>query len=196
MFLNKINMKNLIFLILLVISMSCKAQEYPLKTDYTEVPNNSYLKDTNNELDKFLGNYITSFENKQITIFITKQTHSYFDRGEYKYYKDVLSVKYIVKNVNGTFLQDTQNMTFQSNQIRHSIYSRWVEDAGNTLLLYYGGTNCGVGWGDIYLKKISETQLSWEYRPNNTIIDSSRCPVGTDITIYLPETKDLIFTKQ
>ena len=189
-------MKNILFLTVFVISMSCKAQEYPLKTDYTEIPNNSYLKDINNELDKFLGNYIASFENNQITIFITKQTHTYFDRGKYKYYKDVLSIKYIIKNVTGTVLQDTQNMTFQSNQIRHSIYSRWVEDNGNTLLSYYGGANCGVGWGDIYLKKINATQISWEYLPNDIILDNSTCPAGTDINIYLPETKDLIFTKQ
>jgi len=196
LFLNKIkNMKNIILLTVLVISMSCKAQEYPLKTDYTEVPNNSYLKDTNNELDKFLGTYTATFGNKQIKLLITKQIHEYFDRGKYKYYKDVLSIKYIISNGN-VVLQDTKNMSFQSNQIRHTIYSRWVEDNGNTLLSYYGGTNCGVGWGDIYLKKINATQISWEYLPNDIILDDSRCPPGTDITIYLPETKDLIFTKQ
>ena len=92
-------------------------------------------------------------------------------------------------------LQDTQNMNFQPNQILHTIYSHWVEP-NNILALYYGGTNCGVGWGSIELKKINSTQLSWEYRPNDTILDSARCPQGTYITIYLPETKDLIFTKQ
>jgi len=51
-------------------------------------------------------------------------------------------------------------------------------------------------WGSIELKKISSTQISWEYRPNDIILDDSKCPLGTDIKIYLPETKDLIFTKQ
>ncbi|KFF07881.1 hypothetical protein IX38_09295 [Chryseobacterium luteum] len=167
-----------------------------MKTDYTEIPNNSYLKDVNNELEIFVGNYVADFQDKKITLFITKQNYQFFDRGKYKYYKDVLSVKFIIKNTSGITLQDTQSITFQPNQLKNTIYSRWVESGDNKLLLYYGGTNCGVGWGDIYLKKINSTQISWEYRPNDIILDDSKCPPGTDINIYLPETKDLIFTKQ
>ncbi|WP_336702477.1 DUF6705 family protein [Chryseobacterium indologenes] len=175
--------------------LSCKAQEYPLKTDYSEVPNYSYLRDTNNELDSFIGNYTANFQDKQVTLYISKQTHVLFEVSKYKYYKDLLSVKFIVKNTSGVILQDTKNITFSPNQFKHTIYSRWIEPS-NMLILYYGGTNCGVGWGDIYLKKISSTQISWEYRPNDIILDDSKCPPGTDIKIYLPETKDLIFTKQ
>ncbi|WP_146896913.1 DUF6705 family protein [Chryseobacterium lathyri] len=193
---NKIIIK-LTFVFILFCTFSCKAQqEYPLKTDYTEIPNNSYLKDFNNELNVFVGNYTANFQDKKITLFITKQNYQFFDRGKYKYYKDVLSIKFIIKNLSGTILQDTQNVVFQPNELKNTIYSRWIETTDNKLLLYYGGTNCGVGWGDIYLKKINSTQISWEYRPNDIILDDSRCPPGTDINIYLPETKDLIFTKQ
>ncbi len=156
----------------------------------------SYLKDNNNELDSYIGIYKATFQGKTTTLFITKEIHKLFDQGKYKFYKDALSVKYIVENSSGTTLQSNQNMTIPVQQIRHTIYSQWTEENGNKLLLYYGGTNCGVGWGSIELKKISSTQISWEYRPNDTIIDSSKCPDGTDINIYLPETKDLIFTKQ
>ncbi|WES96049.1 hypothetical protein P2W68_14455 [Chryseobacterium arthrosphaerae] len=87
-------------------------------------------------------------------------------------------------------------MIFSPNQLKHTIYSQWSEDNGNSILFYYGGTNCSVGWGSIKLKKNGTTQISWEYRPNDIILDDNRCPPGTDINIYLPETKDLIFTKQ
>ncbi|ANF52762.1 hypothetical protein A0O34_20580 [Chryseobacterium glaciei] len=176
---------------------SCKAQQaYPLKTDYTETPNYSYLKDLNNELVSYIGTYKANFQGKVITLFITKEVHKLFDQGKYKFYRDALSIKYIVENSSGITLQNTQSITIPVQQIRHTIYSQWAEDNGNEILFYYGGTNCGVGWGSIRLKKLNPTQLSWEYIPNSTIIDSNKCPSGTDINIYLPETKDLIFTKQ
>lgn len=190
-------MKNILIVFILIISISCKSQQvYPLKTDYTEIPTNSYLKDVNNELNSFIGTYKTTFQNNEITLFITKLTYRFFDDGQYHFYKDTLSIKYIIKNSSGTILQDTENISLPAQQIRHTILSQWVEDNGNKLLLYYGGTNCGIGWGEIVLKKVSSTQLSWEYRPNDIILDSAKCPNGTDSTIYLPETKDLIFTKQ
>ena len=196
-------MKNILNTLLvfigLFINLNCNAQQqiYPLKTDYTEIPSNSYLKDLNNELDAYTGNWKASFEGKTIDLFITKETHKHF-KTKYEYYKDALSVRYIVSQPSGSLnliLQDTQNMYFQPYEITHTIYSRWVEN-GNELLLYYGGTNCGIGWGSIKLKKLSATQLAWEYRPNGTVTSSDTCPPGTDKTVYLPVTKELIFTKQ
>lgn len=190
-------MKKILLLIIIIIATFCKAQqEYPLRTDYTEIPNYSYLKDTNNELSSFVGAYEATYQDKKITLFINKLTHKFFDNSQYKHYKDVLSVRYIIKNSSGHIVQDTQGMNLPEQQLRHAIYSMWVEDNGNKLLLYYGGTNCGVGWGSIILKKLNDTQISWEYRPNDIILDDSRCTPGTDINIYLPETKNLIFTKQ
>jgi len=192
----KIIFKSIIIFILFS-AFSCKAQQiYPLKTDYTEVAQNSYLKDLNNELDSFVGTWQGSFNGNLITLSVTKEEHRFFNENQYKYYKDILSIKYIIKNSSGTVLQNTQNMTFSAEQLKHTIYSQWAENNGNSLLFYYGGTNCRVGWGSIELKKISSTQISWEYRPNDIILDDSKCPPGTDINIYLPETKDLIFTKQ
>lgn len=191
-----INIKTLIFLSFLINILSCKAQEYPLNTDFRNIPNYSYLKDINNELIPFVGTYQGQFSGNQITLFVTKEPHKLIEYTNQKFYRDVLSIRYIVKNSGGTILQDTQNMVFQSNQIQHTIYSTIINPYHNLLMLTYGGTNCGVGWGSIRLKKLNATQISWEYRPNDRILDSSKCPSGTDINIYLPETKDLIFTKQ
>ncbi|MDH6252831.1 hypothetical protein M2347_002558 [Chryseobacterium sp. H1D6B] len=191
-----INFKIIIALTFIVNITSCKAQEYPLNSTYMNLPDNSYLKDINNELVQYIGTYKANFDNKEITLFITKENHKFFDLKVKKYYQDVLSIRYIVKNSSGIILQNTQNMNFQPNQLRFAIYSTKTRPTQNTIIFYYGGTNCSVGWGDIFLKKINDTQISWEYRPDDIILDSSKCPSGTDINIYLPETKDLIFTKQ
>lgn len=188
-------MKKIIFLIAVIISFFCKAQQvYPLNTDFDNVPQNSYLKDLNNELEPFLGTYKATYQSKEITLFITKETMKYFK--SLNVYKDALAMRYIVKNSNGAILQNTQNMTFQTNQIIHTIYSQGIYNPQNIVWFNYGGTNCGVGWGAIELKKLNPTQISWEYRPNDIILDNNRCPAGNDINIYLPEAKDLIFTKQ
>ncbi|MDC8106722.1 MULTISPECIES: DUF6705 family protein [Chryseobacterium] len=192
-----INIKTAILFTFLVGLLSCQAQQtYPLRTAVNNVPNLSHLKDTNNELPAFTGVYSASYNGRQITIYISKEEDKLFDLVDKKVYRDVLSIRYIVKNSTGTILQDTKNMNFQSNQYTHTIYSQFIVDNGGKAIFNYRGTNCRVGWGKINLKKISPTQLSWEYRPNDIILDSSKCPQGTDINIYLPETKDLIFTKQ
>lgn len=175
--------------------ISCKAQTvYPLNSDFDEIPQNSYLKDLNNELDSYIGTYTAIYQTKMITLYITKENMKYFK--SLKIYQDALSIRYIIKDATNVILQDTLTMNFQENQLKHTIYSHGTYPSINTVWFNYGGTNCGVGWGSIELKKISSTQLLWEYRPNDTILDSSRCPQGTDINIYLPETKDLVFTKQ
>lgn len=171
---------------------SCNAQSLPLNTPLLNISQNAHIKDLNNELPLYVGIYKTSFQDKEITLFITKEEDEFMDYGRLKFYSDVLSVKYIVKKSTGEVLQDTQN----NNNPDIEFFSTNVKSNQNSVTFYYGGTNCGVGWGDIFLKKINAVQILWEYIPDSTIIDSNKCPVGTDIKIYLPETKGLIFTKQ
>ncbi|MCU7612871.1 hypothetical protein N0B16_00295 [Chryseobacterium sp. GMJ5] len=186
----------IITIFVLTIIVSCKAQQtYPLNTDYDNVPNYSYLKDLNNELIPYIGTYKATFQGNEISLYITSIEHKLEESTNKKYYQDVLSVRYIVRN-NNQVLQDTHNMLIPANQIIHTIYSYRIKSYNNSVIFYYGGTNCGIGWGDIYLKKINATQISWEYRPDNSLIDSATCPPSTDKTVYLPVTKDLIFTKQ
>jgi hypothetical protein len=47
-------MKNIILILFILFTISCKSQTYPLRT-YTDIPDNSYLKDTNNELNDYTG---------------------------------------------------------------------------------------------------------------------------------------------
>ena len=75
------------------------------------------------------------------------------------YFLDALIIKYIVKDINGNILKDTQNMSIQTD----SISSLWVRSYDNSVILYYSGTNCGVGWGNIYLKKLNSTPVSYTH---------------------------------
>lgn len=171
--------------------ISYKAQILPLNTGLLNIPQNAHVKDLNNELTPYIGVYKANFQDNEITLFITKEEDKLLNYGNQKFYRDALVVKYIVKNSTGTILQDTKN----NNNSKIYIYSSKIKSQ-NSVRFIYSGTNCRVGWGDIYLKKLNATQISWEYRPDDIILDSKRCSPGTDINIYLPETKDLIFTKQ
>jgi hypothetical protein len=189
-----INLKNIILFSFFTSIICCKAQSQtlPLITATSSIPNNAHVKDLNNELNPYVGTYKANFQGNEITLFITKEDDRLVNYGDQKFYRDALVVKYIVKNSTGTILQDTKN----NNLPKIYMYSTKIRSTDNAALLTYSGTNCRVGWGTVELKKINATQISWEYRPNDIILDSSRCPSGTDTTIYLPETKDLIFTKQ
>ena len=141
--------------------------------------------------DRYVGIYKSTFQGGEVLLYITKEENRLVKRIDMNFYRDALVVKYIIKNSVGTTLQDTKNINIPNIDI---ISTKMKSQ--NSVILIYSGTNCGVGWGNIYLKKINSTQISWEYIPESTIIDSSKCPPGTDINIYLPEAKDLIFTKQ
>jgi hypothetical protein len=192
-----IQSKILITTILIINLISCKAQQiYPLQTSISTVTNLSHLKDTNNELQSFVGTYSSTYNGNQIILYITKENDKFFNTRGKQIYRDVLNVKYIVKNSSGNILQDTKNITLPTNDLKYSIYSLWVTENGSKAELIYNGTNCNVGFGSINLKKVSSTQISWEYRPNDITATAAKCPPTLDTTIYLPETKDLIFTKQ
>lgn len=183
-------------LALIVNVISCKAQVQPLNTKLKDIIPNAYLKDLNNELAPFIGEYISTYQDKTILLHINKENQKLIYSSTKTFYQDVLSIRYIVKNSTGTVLQDTQSMNFSSNQKLFTIYSLGTRPNHNSVMFYYGGTNCGIGWGQIDLKKLNATQISWEYRPNSLVIDEATCPTGTDKKVYLPVTKDLIFTKQ
>ncbi|HCM34049.1 DUF6705 family protein [Chryseobacterium sp.] len=185
-------MKTIILFSFFISFLSCKAQTLPLNTALNDTPANSFKKDLGNELPSYAGVYKAIFNGKEITLYITKVENVLQKSSRKNYYSDVLDIQYIVKNPTGVILQDTKNNS--NSQIK--LYSIKTRPDINSIIFFYSGTNCRVGWGEVVLKKINSTQISWEYRPNDIILDDSKCPPSTDINIYLPETKDLIFTKQ
>jgi hypothetical protein len=189
---NIIQIKVLFALALIISLMSCKAQTLPLNTALLDIPDGAYIKDTNNELATYIGIYKANFNGFETTLYITKEENKLQKRSTKQFYRDVLVIKYIVRNSSGAILQDTQN----NNLDIASIFSIGTEPTENTITFVYRGTNCNVGFGEIKLKKINSTQISWRYRPNDLVTTAAKCPSTLDTKIYLPETKDLIFTKQ
>lgn len=106
------------------------------------------------------------------------------------HYQDILDVKYTVKSSSGAILQDT----YTSNPMEVKFYSMGIIPRDNSLAFAYSGTKCHIGGGLIFIKKINATQFTWDY-----ILMSARtegCPSGTDLKVYLPVARGLIFTKQ
>lgn len=183
----------MIVLGLIVNLISCKAQILPLNTWVENTPNNAHLKDLDNELTPYIGIYKANYKGNEITLFITKEEDKLIKYSDKQFFQDVLLIKYIAKNSSGITTQDTQNINHQS---YFKIISMGTMPELRKVALVYSGTNCGVGWGQIELKKLNATQISWDYYPNNIILDEATCPSGTDTTVYLPHTKGLVFTKQ
>lgn len=182
-------------IVLTVNTISCKGQQLPLNTLLKDIPINAYVKDLNNEFTTYIGTYKGTYKGNEITLFIIKEENKPSKLMNKNFYRDVLSIRYIVKNSSGIILQNTQNMNL-NDQSNFNILSMGTMPEIGKVALGYDGTNCGVGWGQIDLKKLNATQISWDYYPNNTILDEATCPSGTDTKVYLPHTKNLVFTKQ
>ncbi|MDR2235229.1 MAG: hypothetical protein LBE92_03820 [Chryseobacterium sp.] len=191
-------MKRLLFSGAVFAVFYCKAQQvFPLNTDYEIIPDHSYLKDLNKELLPYIGIYKANYQGNEIALFIAKDNQRPLKRVNKDFYRDILIIRYLIKNSSGHVLQDVQNTQFPSSDSSyHFIESIATNPLQNTVTFIYSGTNCGVGWGKILLKKLNATQISWTYRANSSVITDQNCPGNPDLTIYLPETENLIFTRQ
>lgn len=189
-------MRNIIFILITLFVFSCKAQQqtFPLNTYAESVPVNSYFKDLNNELDFYTGTWVATFQDKSITLKIVKQAKQPIEFFNKNYYRDQLFVRYEVKK-NGVILESTLDKNF-TNDSKLSLDGANPEENGNKVTLVFAGGNCSVGIGTIVFKKKNSTQLYWGYYPGTTTRIDTLCPPNNDYSIYLPETENLVFTKQ
>ena len=186
-------MKQIVYIITLFL-FSCKAQQQilPLNTSALDSAPNSYFKDSNNELDYFTGIWHGNFQDKSITLQISKQIKVPIERFGEKFFRDQIFVKYEVKKGN-SILESSLNKDF-TNDIGLSIKGSKIQN--NSITLVFSGGNCNVGIGIITLKKINDNQFSWGYKPGTTTRNDKDCPPDREYKIHLPETENLIFTKQ
>ncbi|MFC3755269.1 DUF6705 family protein [Chryseobacterium tructae] len=183
------------FILVLFTVLFCKAQQVlPLNNSASKSPTNSYFKDLNNELDYYTGTWVGHFNSKTIKLVITKDIKIPFEMWKKNFYTDRLFVKYEVKRDN-VVLESSLNKDF-TNDVGLSIEGSKTKDNEGGITLVFAGGNCSVGIGTIVLKKISSAQFSWGYYPGTTTRNDKDCPPTQDYTIYLPETENLIFTKQ
>ncbi|AZA77817.1 hypothetical protein EG347_09950 [Chryseobacterium sp. G0186] len=173
---------------------SCKAQQMlSLNASVYNSPTNSYFKDINNELDPYIGVWKASFQGKIILIKIIKELKVPFEMWGKNNFKDRLLVRYEIINNNGVILESSLNNNFNT-KVKLLIEGSEIED--DLVKLIFAGGNCSVGIGEIILRKVNGTKVSWSYYPGTTTMNDKDCPPNLDYTIYLPETENLIFTKQ
>jgi hypothetical protein len=189
-------MKQLFFILSILSIMSCKAQQVlPLNNLPSNSLTNSYFKDLNNELDPYSGTWIAFYQGRTIKLIINKEIKIPFEQWDKSFYRDRLVVRYEIKDISGSVLQSTLNKDFTNYRSLIIRSLRTLENNSVVQLLFSGG-NCSVGIGEIKFQKISATQFSWSYYPGTTTRNDINCPPGLDYKIYLPETENLVFTKQ
>ncbi|UCA58098.1 hypothetical protein KB553_13665 [Chryseobacterium rhizoplanae] len=186
----------LTILAIFTVVFSCKAQQQilPLNTSAYKIAANAYFKDLNNELNYYTGTWKAVFQDKIIILQISEQIKVPIELFDKNFYRDQLFIRYEVTK-NGIVSESTLNKDF-TNDIGLSIKSAYTQDNGNSVTLLFSGGNCSVGIGTIILKKINATQFSWGYYPGTTTRIDTFCPPDKEYKIHLPETENLIFTKQ
>ncbi|WBZ93891.1 hypothetical protein PGH12_10425 [Chryseobacterium wangxinyae] len=187
--------KHILLQLFMFLAIACKAQTYPLDSDYKIVPNYSYLKDISNALLPFVGDWKANYNGNEIVLKIDKVDHHLNNFDVKKYYQDVLFIRYIIKNSQGNVVESTMNFNItDSNIISDMTFSN-----ENMVSFTYTGGQCTVGWGEINLQLTDTTHFIWNYQPESTAVTNKNCsnyPTG-GIKINLPyESADLIFTKQ
>ncbi|WP_374446595.1 DUF6705 family protein [Epilithonimonas sp.] len=188
-------MKQLSLILSISLIISCKGQQIvPLNSNITTVPINAYFKDTNNEFNPYIGTWTATYQGKNIKLVINKEEKVPINLLGKNYFTDRLIVRYEIKT-NGVVAQSTLGKDF-TNDSSLSIEGLMTEDNGAVVTLIFSGGNCSIGNGLIKFKKISATQFYWNYYPGSATLNDNMCPKNLDYTIYLPETENLVFTKQ
>ncbi|KMQ69566.1 hypothetical protein ACM39_00420 [Chryseobacterium sp. FH2] len=186
-------MKGFIIILGMFVVFSCKAQQFPLNTDYDAVPSNAYVKDLNNDYDPYIGTWKTTLGNKEVYLNVAKQQNREIKLVSKTYFSDVLLIKYKVV-INGQIIETTENNSLD----KVKIISDGL-DLDNSVIFTTLGGKCMVGWGTILLKSIDSTHLKWNYLPDSMVITNKNCSdyPTSGIKINLPyEPADIIFTKQ
>ncbi|WP_431610574.1 DUF6705 family protein [Chryseobacterium sp. 'Rf worker isolate 10'] len=183
-------MKNFFLFILLSITISCSAQVYPLRT-FTDIPENSYLKDTNNELPNYEGIWKGIWENKTILITFKKINNKY--DNILKRNRDYLIGKFkVIDSNNGNVLFDNTTLPDEQAKIQGT---RFRKEDDRYSLFYIDKDLCGAtGSIRINFTDASKTKLNWQYFYRNEIISSSCQYYNTSIPQALP--KEIVLTKQ
>lgn len=150
----------------MIVSISCKAQTYPLRS-YFERPENSYLKDTNNEFQYYKGIWKGEWNGKIMYIYIEKIEHKY--ESYLKEYRDVLIARFKVTNLSGSILFDNTSLPDDDVKIEGM---RFRKQDDKYSLVYSDKDLCGrSGTILINFTDSSKTQLQWKYMQSENWIN-------------------------
>lgn len=175
--------KHILGILVFILTISCKAQQtiIPLENHYlyynnaeNGVPPNSYLKDVNHLLDKFVGIWKGTYNGRSFELRIIKgtATESYnnitFDR---------LFIRYIIKDVNGTILENSTSYT--DNNSPYIMRGIRFNQKGTQYYLSYVGreANCGqIGNVLINIGKADNNKMVLSLFPDKILVTEKNCP--------------------
>jgi hypothetical protein len=185
-------MKNTFVILLFLFTVSCKSQTYPLRT-YTNVPDNSYLKDIPNELNDYVGTWNSSWNNKTIQLTISKEVNKY--NSGLDVYIDCLVMKFKVTDLNGNVLFDNLSLTNNDAKIKGLNFKNGSD---KYVFSYVDADLCmRSGYISIIFTNAAKTQINWKFSESENWIDSDcfyyNYPVSQRPD---PLPKTAIFTKQ
>ncbi|NMR33833.1 hypothetical protein HIO71_06370 [Chryseobacterium aquaticum] len=188
-------MKYLLIILFASITLSCKAQVYPLNTSPYDIPANSYIKDTNNELDKYVGLWKGNWNGK--TIFLELKKIKYYYNDNHPFYSDEILGERKIVSSNGTIEIDRIS-NFGSDGVEFRGMHRSLKYMGKETINFYPRNMCGKT-ATIHIINFNPTQmtLNMEYNPSffkadcihNAYVDQNH-----DWPINFP--KDIVLTKQ
>lgn len=183
-------MKNIFLFILLYISFSCNAQIYTLRATETNLPENSYQKDTNNELPSYEGIWKGTWNNKTIYITYKKITNKY--DNDFKYYRDYLIGKFKVLDSNGNTLFDNTNVNDDDAKIIGVNFRRYGDRYS---LIYLDPDLCNTSGNiSISFTDSSKTKLNWKLNLGSNMITTNCQYYNSGIPEALPQ--EIVLTKQ
>ncbi|RXM40628.1 hypothetical protein BOQ62_04720 [Chryseobacterium sp. CH21] len=187
-------MKQIFLIILSIITISCKAQIYPL--NYKEdVPNGAYYKDLDGELDKYVGLWKGTWNEK--TLYLDLRKVKYFYNGNYSYYRDQILGERKVITSNGTIEIDRIS-NFGNEGTEFSGIGTNLEN-GNIKRLYFYPKNMCRKTATLDITNFTGNQMTLHFEYLPSIIDPN-CQHNAyvdqygDFPINFP--KDIVLTKQ
>jgi len=184
-------MKNIFLFILVISTLSCKAQQiYTLRPTEIDLPENSYQKDTNNELPSYEGTWKGTWNNKTLFITFKKITNKY--DSNFKYYKDYLVAKFKVQDSNGNSLFDNMNLPDENAKIKGISFRRYGDRYS---LVFIDPELCNTSGNiSISFTDSSKTKLNWKLTLGSNMITTDCQYYNTGIPEVLP--KEIVLTKQ
>jgi len=190
--------QTLYYLILILTTLSCKAQILPLENcvnyidqEDTGIPENiTYIKDVNNLLNKYIGVWIGNYDNKAYELRITKTTTH--DDG---ISVDELRVKHKITDNNGNVIEDTTTLQDDNYLVISGMH---IGRSGSYFLNYIGNeADCGqfgtmlisVGYNN------SNNNMRLGLHIGRDIITAD-CPNGAATQIFPSEGQGMTLVKQ
>ncbi|WP_439480392.1 DUF6705 family protein [Chryseobacterium aquaticum] len=190
-------MKNIITILLLLITNIVFSQTYPLNTLAGDVPDNAYIKDLNGELDPYIGIWKGTWEGKTLILEFKKIKD--YTAGNHPYYKDRILGERKVVTANGTVeidrITNFDNVNAEFYGIKTSL-----KNANQKQISFYPKNMCGKSATlDVNFLNPEKTQMSlhFKYDPSHLKEDCQYYNLitqGGDLPINFP--KDITLIKQ